>query len=289
MKIKEILARGITVSCELFPPKKESELSDYHRVVAEMAKVRPSFMSVTYGASGGTSDYTVDIANEVQNRNGVPALAHLTCLSSDRQKIASVLEQLKVRGIENVLALRGDRVEGVTPPADRYEHASDLTSAVLASGDFCVGGACYPEGHPESPGLRADIENLRYKVDAGVSFLTSQMFFDNTIFYRYLLELHRVGIHVPVIAGIMPVTNAKQILRITSLSGTVLPQRFRMIVERFGDDPAAMQQAGIAYATDQIIDLLANGVEHIHIYTMNRPQIAARIFENLSSIIPNEH
>lgn len=288
MKIKDLLTRGVTVSCELFPPKLANELSDYHRIVAETAKARPSFMSVTYGASGGTSDYTVDIANEVQNRNGVPALAHLTCLSSDRQKISSVLEQLKAHGIENVLALRGDRVEGVAPPQDGYAHASDLTKAVLASGDFCVGGACYPEGHPESPSLRADIENLRYKVDAGVSFLTSQMFFDNTIFYRYLLELHRVGIHVPVIAGIMPVTRAQQILRITSLSGTVLPRRFRMIVERFGDDPAAMQQAGIAYATEQIIDLLANGVEHIHIYTMNRPEIASRIFENLSSIIPDE-
>ncbi len=288
MKIIDLLGRGITVSCELFPPKKQSELSDYHRVVAEMAKVRPSFMSVTYGASGGTSDYTVDIANEVQNRNGVPALAHLTCLSSDKRKVASVLAQLKAHGIENVLALRGDRVEGVTPPDDRYEHASDLASAVLEAGDFCVGGACYPEGHPESPSLRQDIENLRHKVDAGVSFLTSQMFFDNTIFYRYLLELYRVGIDVPVIAGVMPVTHAKQVKRICALSGTVLPQRFRMIVERFGEDSAAMQQAGIAYATDQIIDLLANGVEHIHIYTMNRPQIAARIFENLSSILPDE-
>ncbi len=288
MKIIDLLNRGITVSCELFPPKKQSELSDYHRIVAEMAKVRPSFMSVTYGASGGTSDYTVDIANEVQNRNGVPALAHLTCLSSNKQKVSSVLEQLKAHGIENVLALRGDRVEGVTPPDDRYEHASDLVSAVLQMGDFCVGGACYPEGHPESPSLRQDIAYLRRKVDAGVSFLTSQMFFDNTIFYRYLLELYRAGIDVPVIAGIMPVTHAKQVLRICALSGTVLPQRFRMIVERFGDDPAAMRQAGIAYATDQIIDLLANGVKHIHIYTMNRPQIAARIFENLSSILPDE-
>ena len=166
MKIIDLLSRGITVACELFPPKKQSELSDYHRVVAEMAKVRPSFMSVTYGASGGTSDYTVDIANEVQNRNGVPALAHLTCLSSDKRKVASVLAQLKAHGIENVLALRGDRVEGVTPPDDRYEHASDLASAVLEAGDFCVGGACYPEGHPESPSLRQDIENLRHKVDA---------------------------------------------------------------------------------------------------------------------------
>ncbi len=285
MKISELLSQGVTVSCELFPPKKEHDLLDYHRIVAEMAKVKPTFMSVTYGASGGTSDYTVDIANEVQNVNGVPALAHVTCLSSDRSKVASVLSQLREKGIENILALRGDRVADVTPPTDRYEHASDLTAAVLAQGDFCVGGACYPEGHPESESLAKDIEALRYKVDAGVSFLTSQMFFDNSIFYRYLLELSRAGIHVPVIAGIMPVTNANQIRRIGSLSGTLLPQRFRMIVERFGEDPDAMRQAGIAYATDQIIDLLANGVEHIHIYTMNKPEVAAGIFANLSSIL----
>lgn len=284
MKITEILAQGVTVSCELFPPKRETELSDYHRIVTEMARVKPSFMSVTYGASGGTSDYTVDIARAIHD-NGVPALAHLTCLSSDRQKVASVVEQLKAAGIENILALRGDPVPGVTPPEDRYRYASDLTRAVLQQGDFCVGGACYPDGHPESASLKADIENLKYKVDAGVSFLTSQMFFDNTLFYRYLLELSRVGIRVPVIAGIMPVTNARQILRITSLSASPLPLRFRMIVERFGDDPAAMQQAGIAYATEQIIDLLANGVEHVHIYTMNKPQVAARIFDNLSAIL----
>ncbi len=285
MKISERLQQGITVSCELFPPKKQSDLSDYHRIVAEMAKARPDFMSVTYGASGGTSAYTVDIANEIQNVNHIPALAHLTCLSSDRETVSSVLRQLQEKGIENILALRGDRVEGVTPPANHYEHASELIRAILQYGDFCVGGACYPDGHPESPDWKTDIANLRYKVEAGVSFLTSQMFFDNTVFYRYLLELYRADIHVPVIAGVMPVTNAKQIRRICALSGTVLPPRFLRIAERFGDNPAAMQQAGIAYATEQIIDLLANGVRHIHLYTMNRPVVAARIFENLSCIL----
>ncbi len=285
MKISERLRQGITVSCELFPPKKQSDLSDYHQIVAEMAKAKPAFMSVTYGASGGTSAYTVDIANEIQNVNHIPALAHLTCLSSDRETISSVLRQLQEKGIENILALRGDRVEGVTPPANHYEHASELIRAILQYGDFCVGGACYPDGHPESPDWKTDIANLRYKVEAGVSFLTSQMFFDNTVFYRYLLELYRADIHVPVIAGVMPVTNAKQIRRICALSGTVLPPRFLRIAERFGDDPAAMQQAGIAYATEQIIDLLANGVKHIHLYTMNRPVVAARIFDNLSCIL----
>ncbi len=285
MKISERLQQGITVSCELFPPKKQSDLSDYHQIVAEMAKAKPDFMSVTYGASGGTSAYTVDIANEIQNVNHIPALAHLTCLSSDRETVSSVLRQLQEKGIENILALRGDRVEGVIPPANHYEHASELIRAILQYGDFCVGGACYPDGHPESPDWKTDIANLRYKVEAGVSFLTSQMFFDNTVFYRYLLELYRADIHVPVIAGVMPVTNAKQIRRICALSGTVLPPRFLRIAERFGDDPAAMQQAGIAYATEQIIDLLANGVRHIHLYTMNRPVVAARIFENLSCIL----
>ncbi|MCI8873997.1 MAG: methylenetetrahydrofolate reductase [NAD(P)H] [Lachnospiraceae bacterium] len=286
MKISDLLQKKeVTISCELFPPKKGSELEKAHEIVREMAKVKPSFMSVTYGASGGISEHTVDLANEVQNVNGVLALAHLTCASSGRDKIQEVLKELKEHQIENILALRGDIPEHVEfPLPNQYHHASELIEEIKNFGDFCIGGACYPEGHPEAESLEADIDNLKRKVEAGCEFLTTQMFFDNNILYNFLYRTLKRGIEVPVIAGIMPVTNVKQIRRITSLSGTILPQRFRAIVERFADYPAALKQAGIAYATDQIIDLIANGVNHVHIYTMNKPDVAGAIFRNLSEI-----
>lgn len=286
MKISELLqTKEVTISCELFPPKKGSELEKSHEIVKEMAKVKPSFISVTYGASGGISEHTVDLANEVQNVNGVLALAHLTCASSGRDKIQEVLKELQEHQIENILALRGDIPEHVEfPLPNQYHHASELIEEIKNFGDFCIGGACYPEGHPEAESLEADIDNLKRKVDAGCEFLTTQMFFDNNILYNFLYRTLKRGIKVPIIAGIMPVTNVKQIKRITSLSGTILPQRFRAIVERFADHPAALKQAGIAYATDQIIDLIANGVNHVHIYTMNKPDIAGAIFHNLSEI-----
>ncbi len=291
MKISELLQKQeVTISCELFPPKKGSELEKAHEIVKEMARVKPSFMSVTYGASGGISEHTVDLANEVQNVNGVMALAHLTCASSGKDKIQEVLRELKERHIENILALRGDIPEHAEfPLPNQYHHASELMEEIKNFGNFCIGGACYPEGHPEAESLEADIDNLKRKVEAGCEFLTTQMFFDNNILYNFLYRTLKRGIEVPVIAGIMPVTNAKQIQRITSLSGTILPQRFRAIVERFADYPAALKQAGIAYATDQIIDLIANGVNHVHIYTMNKPDVAAAIFQNLSEIyhLPN--
>ena len=286
MKISELLqTKQVTISCELFPPKKGSELEKAHEIVREMAKVKPSFMSVTYGASGGISEHTVDLANEVQNVNGILALAHLTCASSGRDKIQEVLKELQEHHIENILALRGDIPEDVDfPLPNQYHHASELIEEIKNFGDFCIGGACYPEGHPEAESLEADIDNLKRKVDAGCEFLTTQMFFDNNILYNFLYKTLKRGIEVPIIAGIMPVTNVKQIKRITSLSGTILPQRFRAIVERFADYPAALKQAGIAYATDQIIDLIANGVNHVHIYTMNKPDVAGAIFHNLSEI-----
>ncbi len=286
MKISELLqTKEVTISCELFPPKKGSELEKSHEIVKEMAKVKPSFMSVTYGASGGISEHTVDLANEVQNVNGILALAHLTCASSGRDKIQEVLKELQEHHIENILALRGDIPEDVDfPLPNQYHHASELIEEIKNFGDFCIGGACYPEGHPEAESLEADIDNLKRKVDAGCEFLTTQMFFDNNILYNFLYKTLKRGIEVPIIAGIMPVTNVKQIKRITSLSGTILPQRFRAIVERFADYPAALKQAGIAYATDQIIDLIANGVNHVHIYTMNKPDVAGAIFHNLSEI-----
>lgn len=242
-------------------------------------------MSVTYGATGGTSDYTVDIANEIQNKNGIPALAHLTCASSTREKVHEVVEQLKAKKIENILTLRGDIPENADfPLPNQYKHASELIADVKSLGDFCIGGACYPEGHPEAAAMQEDIEHLKEKVDAGCDFLTTQMFFDNGIYYNFMYKILKNNINIPVVAGIMPVTNATQIKRIISLSGNNVPPRFKAIVDRFSDNPAAMKQAGIAYATEQIIDLIANGVNNIHIYTMNKPDVAGAIFHNLSEI-----
>ncbi len=286
MKISELLqTKEITISCELFPPKKGSELQKAHELVQDMAKLKPAYISVTYGASGGISEHTVDMANEVQNVNGVTALAHLTCASSGRDKIHAVLGELKENKIENILALRGDIPEDLDfPLQNQYRYASELVKEIKEFGDFCIGGACYPEGHPEADSIEADIDHLKRKVEAGCEFLTTQMFFDNNILYNFLYRALKKGIQIPVIAGIMPVTNVNQIKRIISLSGTILPQRFRAIVERFADNPSALKQAGIAYATEQIIDLIANGVGHVHIYTMNKPDVAGAIMKNLSEI-----
>lgn len=286
MKISDILQEeAVGLSCELFPPKTGSQLVNVKEVVKEMAKLKPSYMSITYGATGGTSEYTVDIADEIQNVNDIPALAHLTCVSSTREKVHSVVEQLKEANIENILALRGDiPAEADFPLPGQYRYASELIYDIKSMGDFCIGGACYPEGHPEAGSVREDLVHLKEKVDAGCDFLTTQMFFDNNIYYNFMYKLLQKNITVPVVAGIMPVTNAVQIKRIVSLSGNMLPARFKAIVERFADDPAAMRQAGIAYATEQMIDLIANGVNHVHIYTMNRPDVAGEIFRNLSEI-----
>ncbi len=286
MKIVEILKEErVHISCELFPPKQGYQLENVKKVVRDIAKIKPVYMSVTYGATGGTSDYTVDIADEIQNVNGIPALAHLTCASSTREKVCEVVEQLKQKKIENILTLRGDIPENADfPLPNQYKHASELIADVKSLGDFCIGGACYPEGHPEAATMHEDIEHLKEKVDAGCDFLTTQMFFDNDIYYNFMYKILKKNISVPIVAGIMPVTNASQIKRIISLSGNMVPPRFKAIVDRFSDNPAAMKQAGIAYATEQIIDLIANGVNNVHIYTMNKPDIAGAIFENLSEI-----
>lgn len=285
MKIIDILNQGRpTLSFEVFPPKTSGTYDSVARATQEIAALRPDFMSVTYGAGGGTSDYTVGIASGIRQQYGVDVLAHLTCASSTREHVAQVLENLKEKGIQNVLALRGDIPEGGAPAHD-YRYAAQLVKDIKAHGDFCIGGACYPEGHPESPTKNADIDHLKAKVEAGCQFLTTQMFFDNNILYNFLYRIRERGITVPVVAGIMPVTNGKQIARICKLSGTYLPQRFKAIVDRFGDDPAAMRQAGVAYAAEQIIDLIANGVEHIHIYSMNKPEIASSIQTSLSEVL----
>ena len=284
MKIKEILAQGKpTLSFEVFPPKTEAAYESVEKAAGEIAKLKPSFMSVTYGAGGGTSRYTVEIASMIQDL-GVTPLAHLTCVSSTREKVHQVLEQLREKRIENVLALRGDiPADGVTPR--EYRYASQLIREIKEFGDFCIGAACYPEGHVDSANKSVDMDYLKEKVEAGCDFVTTQMFFDNSILYSYLYRLREKGITVPVIAGIMPVTNARQISRITGMSGTYLPSRFKSIVDRFGDNPAAMKEAGIAYATEQIIDLIANGVNGIHVYSMNKPDVAAKIQDNLREIL----
>ena len=286
MKISDILSTGkVTVSCELFPPKHGSGLSGAKSIVRQTAALKPSFISITYGAGGGTSGYTVSLADELQNGCGVPALAHLTCVSSSRDAVRSILAELKSRKIENILALRGDIPEGSPFPANAdYHHANELMKDIRDYGGFCIGGACYPEGHPEAESLQKDMESLKIKVDCGCEFLTTQMFFDNNILYNFMYRLLHNGIGTPVIAGIIPVTDGRQIARICKLSGTTLPARFRAIVDKFSGNPAAMNQAGVAYATEQIIDLIANDVRHIHIYTMNKPDIAGRIMKNLSEI-----
>lgn len=285
MKIRDILAQGKpTLSFEVFPPKTAENYESVEKAAREIAGLHPSFMSVTYGAGGGTSRYTVDIADTLNNQYHVPALAHLTCVSSTKEHVCHVLEELKERRIENVLALRGD-IPGDGVIANDYRYASQLIYEIRKRGDFCIGAACYPEGHVESANKTEDITHLKEKVEAGCDFVTTQMFFDNNILYNYLYRIRERGITVPVVAGIMPVTNVSQIKRICQMSGTYLPSRFKAIVDRFGDNPAAMKQAGIAYATEQIIDLIANGVNAIHIYSMNKPDVAKRIQDSLSEIL----
>ena len=284
MKIREKLQSGkVHISFEVFPPKTDDKYESVLKAVDEIATVKPSFISVTYGAGGGTSKNTVGIASHIQNDLKVPSLAHLTCVSSTKAEVREVIKKLKEEGIENVLALRGDIPEGMEYPAeDKFQHAIEL---LKESGDFCLGGACYPEGHVESATQKEDIRHLKEKVDCGLDFLTTQMFFDNHILYNFLYKIREAGITVPVLPGIMPVTNKSQIKRICSLSGTYLPERFKAVVDRFGDNPKAMRQAGVAYATDQVIDLIANGINNIHIYSMNKPEVARAIMENLSEIV----
>lgn len=285
MKLSTLLrADSPTLSFEVFPPKKDSDASLVRSAVTEIAVTHPDFMSVTYGAGGGTSAYTAELAGHVQ-ACGVNVLAHLTCVSSCKDEIHSRLTDFRARGIENVLALRGDLPEGESLDAAHYRYAYELVEELRAFGGFCIGAACYPEGHVECAGAEEDLRNLKAKVDCGCDFLVTQMFFDNSALYSFLYRAARLGIDLPVVAGVMPVTNAKQISRICQLSGTTLPHRFRRIVDKFGHNPAAMKQAGIAYATEQIVDLLANGVRGVHVYTMNKPDIAAAISQNLSAIV----
>ena len=285
MRISEHLKNNLpSISFEVFPPKKDAAFEPIVAAVDRLCDLKPAFISVTYGAGGGANTNTRAIAEHIVRR-GVTPLAHLTCLTSTREKIQEELAALRGAGVRNILALRGDRPVGVTETPGHYAHASDLAAVIREVGGFSIGGACYPECHPECEHLADDIENLKKKVDAGVEFLTTQMFFENNILYRYLAKIREHGITVPVVAGVMPVTNGKQIKRICQLSGTYLPSRFKMIVDKFGDNPSQMFSAGIAYATEQIIDLFANGVNHVHVYTMNKPEIGEAIIRNLGTIV----
>ncbi len=290
MKISEILKNdGLSLSFEVFPPKNDSSFETVRTATEEIAKLKPAFMSVTYGAGGGTSQYTLDIAKNIKERYSVPTLAHLTCVSSTKETVNKKINDIKNAGIENIMALRGD----LTPELEKsdrskwdYQYAIDLIRDIKAVDEnFCIGAACYPEIHPESADQKQDIIRLKEKVEAGCSFLTTQMFFDNNLLYNFLYKIREAGITVPVIPGVMPITNANQVERAIKLSGSFMPQRFKSLVDKFGHSPEAMKQAGIAYATDQIIDLFANGINNVHVYSMNKPDVAEKIQDNLSKIL----
>jgi len=293
VKLSELLKQNkLSLSFEVFPPKTDTAFESVKRATEQIAELHPSFVSVTYGAGGGTSKYTLDIAKNIKQEHGVPTLAHLTCVSSTKATVKERIEDIKNAGIENVMALRGD----LTPELEKsgladcdYHHAAELVYELAESGaGFCIGGACYPEIHPESANQKEDIKYLKEKVEAGCEFLTTQMFFDNNLLYNFLYKIREAGITVPVIPGVMPITNANQVERAVKLSGSFVPQRFKSLVDKFGANPAAMKQAGIAYATDQIIDLYANGITNVHVYSMNKPDVAAKIKENLSDMLGYE-
>lgn len=293
MKIKDILSRNeMSVSFEVFPPKVETSFENVMSAAGKIAELKPSFMSVTYGAGGGTSKYTLKMSEEIEKRYGIPMLAHLTCISSDKETVHERILELKEAGIENIMALRGDipqdRLEEDRSKWD-YNYAVELISEIKSIyPECCIGAACYPEVHPESPNQREDIRRLKEKVDAGADFLTTQMVFDNNLFFNFMYKLREAGVMVPVLPGIMPITKANQVERAIKLSGSFMPERFRSIVDRFGSDDNAMTQAGIIYATDQIIDLYANGITNVHVYSMNKPEVAAGIKNSLSSILGKE-
>ena len=287
MKIRDLITQDkATLSFEVFPPKKDTDFADVEAAALGIAAVKPDYMSVTYGAGGSTKGHTIQLAREIQEKYDVPTIAHLTCGCGSRDGRKNALVERKSAGIENILALRGDIPKNYDGQVfSEFSHASELVELIKESGDFCVGGACYPEVHPDSANKNEDIQGLKAKVDAGCEYLTTQMFFDNNIFFNFMYRVREAGITVPIIPGIMPITRGVQVKNAVKLSGCNVPERFKNIVDRFGDNPEAMKQAGIAYATDQIIDLLANGVKHIHVYSMNKPDVAAGIQRNLSEIL----
>lgn len=292
MKVIDVInSENPTISMEVFPPKQEAKYASIEKATEEIAALKPGFMSVTYGAGGGTSDFTVSIASNLEKKYDIPVLAHLSCISSTKEGVRRQLELMKSQGITNVLALRGDIPEDADPDTKwEYHYATELVKEIKQfDPDMCIGGACYPEVHPDSENQIEDIKHLKEKVDAGCEFLTTQMFFDNSIFYNFLYKVREAGIYVPIVPGIMPLTNIKQLKRTLKLSGTVLPQRFRFLLDKYGSDEAAMKQAGLIYASEQIIDLYANGIKNVHVYSMNKPDVAETLMTNFSEIIKWQH
>lgn len=287
MKLSNVLnEKKITLSFEVFPPKSDADFESVRQAAYRVAELNPAYMSVTYGAGGSTSGNTFAIAEGIQKDYNVTTIAHLTCVGATKESINQSLTDMKKAGIENILALRGDRPKWMDgEPFTDYHYASELVSTIKEFGGFCVGGACYPEGHPDSVNKSEDIDNLKKKVDAGCEFLTTQMFFDNNIYYNFLYRVRSAGINIPVIPGIMPITRASQVENAIKLSGCNMPERFRNIVDRFGENKDAMMQAGIIYASEQIIDLIANGVNNIHIYSMNNAKVVKGIQDNLSEVV----
>lgn len=287
MFIKDIFSsKKPVLSFEVFPPKQDSGLEAVQSAIETMSKMPIDYMSVTYGAGGSTSKNTANVASFMQDKLNLTALAHLTCVSSTKEDIQNTLHDLKARGIQNILALRGDipQDKDFVLPND-YAHASDLAAQIREFGGFCIGGACYPECHPDSPSLDTDIENLKIKVESGVDFLVTQMFFDNDAFYRFRDKLAKKNINVPITAGIMPLTNANQIKKMCVLSGGAsMPAKFTRMISKYEDNPEALKQAGIAYAVDQIIDLLSNDIDGVHLYTMNKPETAEKIVTVINSL-----
>lgn len=276
------------LSFEVFPPKTDASFDSVEKAAFSIAELKPSFMSVTYGAGGGTSKYTINIAKDIKDKYGIETLSHLTCVSSSRNTVLERIEELKRAGINNIMALRGDLTPEMSLSDSEnwdYKHAYELVLDIKKAGDFCIGGACYPEKHPESSSQEEDIMHLKEKVEAGCDFLTTQMFFENNLLYNFINKLEKHGIYVPVVAGIMPITNINQVERALNLSGSYMPPKFLNLVEKYGSDKLSMKQAGISYATEQIIDLYANGITNVHVYTMNSPEVAETIMANVSNII----
>lgn len=283
MKITEkLLVKDSLISFEVFPPKTDSAFDSIEWTVRELAAFNPDFMSVTYGAGGGTSQYTTKIASLIKNRLDTTALAHLTCASTDKTRINEILDTLKENNIDNILAMRGDIPEGYTnPDGDYYKYAYELVEKIRDYGYFDIGGACYPECHPECDNIEKDIDNLKNKVDCGVNFLITQLFYDNDTFYSFIDKIKNKGISVPVFAGIMPITNINQVKRIVSLSGTKIPLELNDILEKYGDNPAELEKYCLDFSIKQINDLLENGTDGIHIYTMNKPSTAKTVLKGI--------
>ena len=272
-----------TLSFEIFPPKGSASLDKVFETVDALASLAPDLISVTYGAGGTSRDNTVEIASKIQNSYNIPALAHLSCVGSTKEDIARILGELKDKGVKNILALRGDLAEGET--LKDFHYASDLVKFIRQGYDFNVYGACYPEKHIEAVSMEDDLHHLKEKVDCGVNALISQLFFDNSSFYEFRSRARALGITCPIEAGIMPITSAKQISRMVSMCGATVPDRVQRFIKAYGHNSMAMKEAGVAYATEQIVDLLATGVDGIHIYTMNLPSITKRIAENIRGIL----